>query len=50
MSDEELRAQVVRIVCDGGYSSIVDLVDSVNIRTLRKQFDWLLEEDQEKDE
>lgn len=44
MSNEDLRNEIANIVSDGGYSSIRELVDLVPISKLKKEYDFLLEE------
>lgn len=47
LSNEEFREKVVENVNEGGYSSIVEIVDLVPIKKLRENFDFLEEDEEE---
>jgi hypothetical protein len=50
LSEDEFRTKVARIVADGGWSSIVNLVDAVPIEDLRDQYSWIEDDEDEEDE
>jgi hypothetical protein len=49
LSEDEFRTEVARIVAEGGWSTIVNLVDSVPIEDLRDRYYWL-EDDEDEEE
>lgn len=49
LSNEDFREKVIENVLEGGYSSIVDIVDLIPIKKLRENFDFLEEDDEEED-
>lgn len=47
MSEEEFRNEVTQLVAEGGYSSIRELVDLVTLSKLKREYDFLIEEEDE---
>ncbi len=41
MTDREFRDRVASIVAEGGWSSVVDILELVPIKKLRAEFDWI---------
>lgn len=46
MTNEELREAVTELVADGGYDLIEELVQLVPIAKLKKEYDFLWEDDE----
>lgn len=47
MNNKEFRNEITQLVSDGGWSSIRDLVDLVPISKLKKEYDFLIEEEED---
>lgn len=47
MNEEKFRNEVAQLVAQGGYSSIRDLVDLVTLSKLKREYDFLIEEEDE---
>jgi hypothetical protein len=50
LTREQKVQKVARIVADGGWSSIYDVVDNLTVKQLDAHYGWAWEEDEEEDE
>jgi len=47
MSDDDFKEAVAKSVAEGGWSSIYSLVDSIDIDTLKNNYSYLLEDEED---
>jgi hypothetical protein len=49
MNEKEFREKVTKLVAEGGWSSIRNLVDSIPIEDLKDTYSHLLEDDEDEE-
>jgi len=50
LTKEDKVKRVARLVADGGWSSIYDVVDNLTVKQLDTHYGWMWEESEEEDE